>query len=45
MGLAIVKKSVSLMKGQINFTSQIDQGTMFNISLPVLSQDKKSHQV
>lgn len=42
MGLAIVKKCVSLMRGHINFTSQADRGTMFNIILPVLSQDKKS---
>lgn len=35
MGLAIVKKCVSLMKGQINFTSQTDQGTIFNVTLPV----------
>ena len=38
LGLAIVRELVLLHHGQIDVTSELDQGTSFVVSLPVKSQ-------
>ncbi|WP_276134203.1 chemotaxis protein CheB [Polluticoccus soli] len=42
IGLAICKKIVEKHKGHINATSKIDQGTQFNILLPIKQDDSMS---
>ncbi|WP_413160167.1 ATP-binding protein [Capilliphycus salinus ALCB114379] len=39
LGLAIVKKSVDLCQGEINFSSQVGEGTCFTIKLPLSIED------
>ncbi len=40
LGLSIVKQFVTLMEGTITLTSQIDQGTIVKIQLPITVQEK-----
>ncbi|WP_439481018.1 hybrid sensor histidine kinase/response regulator [Algoriphagus formosus] len=35
LGLSIVKKCLEVMKGEINFTSEVGKGTTFEVSIPV----------
>jgi PAS domain S-box-containing protein len=39
LGLAIVKKCVDLHKGKITLDSQINEGTTFTVSIPLLSKN------
>ena len=39
VGLALVKRAVELRKGQIDFTSNLGQGTTFNVTLPFSKQN------
>ena len=42
LGLAITKKMTELLDGSIDFTSQIDIGTRFNLMLPLALPDEAS---
>jgi len=39
LGLSIVKELVKLMHGQINFSSTLDQGSVFTFSIPIRPAD------
>ncbi len=41
LGLSIVKHVTTLMKGQITLTSEVGQGSVFTISLPLTSIEEK----
>ena len=38
LGLAITKDIISAMDGTINFTSEKNKGTVFNISIPIANE-------
>ncbi len=35
LGLSIVKKCLEVLQGEINFESEVDKGTVFNVTIPV----------
>lgn len=41
LGLNIARKYIRLLKGSISFQSEIEKGTTFDVSLPVIVPDKK----
>ncbi len=40
LGLAVVKKAIKRHEGQIKVMSKLDEGTMFNVYLPIYKEEK-----
>jgi PAS domain S-box-containing protein len=45
IGLSIVKQLIALMNGKIGFSSKIDVGTEFWLSLPIIEQQSVQHLI
>ncbi len=43
LGLALVKKMISVMGGRIDVESHVGQGTTFHLSIPIMADNQKDH--
>jgi signal transduction histidine kinase len=44
LGLHIVRKNVKLLKGTVSFISEVNKGTEFTVTLPLLEEVKSSRK-